>query len=66
MSSTIGDDMNREEYGKAYRYATIEEYMALAFKNEYSKNKSSTMERYIAIAEDLANKDNKTILKGLI
>ena len=40
--------------------------MALAFKNEYSKNKSSTMERYIAIAEDLANKDNKTILKGLI
>ena len=61
--------MNREEYGKAYRYATIEDaekYMALAFKNEYSKNKSSTMERYIAIAEDLANKDNKTILKGLI
>ena len=52
-----------------YRIATVEDaatYMELAFKDQVAPHLIRAIDVYISIAEKFANKDNKTILEGLL
>ena len=52
-----------------YRIATVEDaekYMELAFKSQVAPHLIRAIDVYISIAEKFANKDNKTILEGLL